>query len=82
MVRRAAAGKLGEFAKVVEPTNVKQDLIPLFHNLAADEQDSVRLLAVEACAAIAALLQKEEIETLIVPTLRAASSVCVNTLYL
>ena len=41
MVRRAAAGKLGEFAKVVEPNNVKQDLIPLFHNLAADEQDSV-----------------------------------------
>ena len=77
MVRRAAAGKLGEFAKVVEPTNVKQDLIPLFHNLAADEQDSVRLLAVEACAAIAALLQKEEVETLIVPTLRAASSVCI-----
>jgi len=78
MVRRAAAGKLGEFAKVVEPTSVKQDLIPLFHNLAADEQDSVRLLAVEACAAIAALLQKEEVETLIVPTLRAASSVCMN----
>ena len=77
MVRRAAAGKLGEFAKVVEPASVKQDLIPLFHNLAADEQDSVRLLAVEACAAIATLLQKEEIETLIVPTLRSASSVCV-----
>ena len=80
MVRRAAAGKLGEFAKVVEPTNVKQDLIPLFHNLAADEQDSVRLLAVEACAAIAALLQKEEVETLIVPTLRAASSVCIDVM--
>ena len=29
MVRQAAAGKLGEFAKVVEPTNVKQDIIPL-----------------------------------------------------
>ena len=27
-----------EFAKVVEPENVKQDLIPLFHNLASDEQ--------------------------------------------
>ena len=80
MVRRAAAGKLGEFAKVVEPNNVKQDLIPLFHNLAADEQDSVRLLAVEACAAIAALLQKEEVETLIVPTLRAASSVCIDVM--
>ena len=80
MVRRAAAGKLGEFAKVVEPNNVKQDLIPLFYNLAADEQDSVRLLAVEACAAIAALLQKEEVETLIVPTLRAASSVCIDVM--
>ena len=56
---------------------MKQDLIPLFHNLAADEQDSVQLLAVEACTAIAALLQKEEVETLIVPTLRAASSVCI-----
>ena len=69
-----------EFAKVVEPTNVKQDLIQLFHNLAADEQDSVRLLAVEACAVIAALLQKEEVETLIVPTLRATSSVCIDVM--
>ena len=64
----------------MEPNNVKQDLIPLFHNLVADEQDSVRLLAVEACAAIAALPQKEEVETLIVPTLRAASSVCVDVM--
>ena len=39
MVRQAAAGKLGEFTKVVEPNSVKQYLIPLFHNLAADEQD-------------------------------------------
>lgn len=75
MVRRAAAGKLGEFAKSVEPSNVKQDLIPLFHNLATDEQDSVRLLAVEACAAIAALLQKPEVESQIVPTLRSAATV-------
>ena len=27
-----------EFAKVVEADNIKQDLIPLFHNLAGDEQ--------------------------------------------
>ena len=27
-----------EFAKVVEADNIKQDLIPLFHNLASDEQ--------------------------------------------
>ena len=41
MVRRAAAGKLGEFAKVVEIDNLKTDLIPLFTALASDEQDSV-----------------------------------------
>lgn len=38
MVRRAAAGKVGEFAKVVELEHVKSDLIPLFTALASDEQ--------------------------------------------
>ena len=38
MVRRAAAGKLGEFAKAVETEYLKSDLIPLFTTLAADEQ--------------------------------------------
>ncbi len=47
MVRRAASGKLGEFAKAVEVEFLKSDLIPMFVNLAQDEQDSVRLLAVE-----------------------------------
>lgn len=40
MVRRAVAGKLGEFAKVIELDNLKSDLIPLFTALAADEQVS------------------------------------------
>lgn len=52
MVRRAAAGKLGEFAKVMELDHVKFDLIPLFSQLAQDEQDSVRLLAIEACVQV------------------------------
>ena len=34
MVRRAASGKLGEFAKVVEAEYLKSDLIPMFVNLA------------------------------------------------
>ena len=34
MVRRAASGKLGELAKVVEVDNLKSDLVPLFVNLA------------------------------------------------
>ena len=38
MVRRAASGKLGEFAKVVEVEYLKSDLIPMFINLAQDEQ--------------------------------------------
>ncbi|XP_060551873.1 serine/threonine-protein phosphatase 2A 65 kDa regulatory subunit A alpha isoform-like isoform X1 [Ruditapes philippinarum] len=76
MVRRAAAGKLGEFAKAVEMEYLKSDLIPLFINLASDEQvgnDSVRLLAVEACVSIASLLGHEDIEALILPTLRLAT---------
>lgn len=38
MARRAAAGKLGEFAKAVEVDILKSDLIPLFTALAQDEQ--------------------------------------------
>lgn len=33
-------------------------------------KDSVRLLAVEACVSIAALLQQEDVEQLVMPTLR------------
>lgn len=40
MVRRAAASKLGEFAKVLELDNVKSEIIPMFSNLASDEQVS------------------------------------------
>ncbi|XP_060016351.1 serine/threonine-protein phosphatase 2A 65 kDa regulatory subunit A beta isoform isoform X2 [Lagenorhynchus albirostris] len=38
MVRRAAASKLGEFAKVLELDSVKSEIVPLFTNLASDEQ--------------------------------------------
>ncbi|XP_063222755.1 serine/threonine-protein phosphatase 2A 65 kDa regulatory subunit A alpha isoform isoform X4 [Bacillus rossius redtenbacheri] len=70
MVRRAAAGKLGEFANVVEVEYLKSDLIPMFVNLAQDEQDSVRLLAVEACVSIATILEQDDTEQLVMPTLR------------
>ncbi|XP_075243674.1 serine/threonine-protein phosphatase 2A 65 kDa regulatory subunit A beta isoform-like isoform X2 [Convolutriloba macropyga] len=73
MVRRAAAGKLGEFAKVVEVDALKNVVIPMFVNLASDEQDSVRLLAVEACVSIASLLNKTEDKELhVIPTLKTA----------
>ncbi|MBN3319597.1 2AAA phosphatase, partial [Atractosteus spatula] len=73
MVRRAAASKLGEFAKVLELEYVKSDIISLFTALASDEQDSVRLLAVEACVSIAQLLPQEDLEALVMPTLRQAA---------
>jgi serine/threonine-protein phosphatase 2A regulatory subunit A len=38
MVRRAAAAKLGEFANAVEMEYLKSDIIPMFVNLAQDEQ--------------------------------------------
>jgi len=48
MVRRAAASKLGEFAKVIELEYLKSDLIPLFTALAADEQASIFVVHVFA----------------------------------
>lgn len=75
MVRRAAASKLGEFAKVLEPEFLKSDIIQLWTQLAADEQDSVRLLAVEACVSIAGLLPSEDLESSVMPILRQAVSV-------
>lgn len=44
MVRRAAATKLGELAQVVELEYLKSDLIPMFVNLAQDEQVFVILV--------------------------------------
>ncbi|CAF3329537.1 unnamed protein product [Rotaria socialis] len=73
MVRRAAASKLGEFAKVVEPEYLRQELVSLFTNLANDEQDSVRLLAVEAGIAMAGLFRHEDLEQQMMQTLRSAT---------
>ncbi|KAL5270366.1 hypothetical protein ACHWQZ_G001177 [Mnemiopsis leidyi] len=77
MVRRAAASKIGEFAKVVEMEHLKGEIIPLFNSLANDEQfsqDSVRLLAVEAGITIAGLLTESDIESLLLPMFRSAAS--------
>ena len=40
MVRRAAASKLGEFAKEVGSEHLKSEVIPMFVELAGDEQVS------------------------------------------
>lgn len=59
MVRRAAASKLGEFAKVVEEDHLKNEFYPIFEDLAKDDQDSVRVLAVEAGIVMVSLLRDD-----------------------
>ena len=53
MVRRAAATALGNFAIVQSKSHSKNEMLPLFEKLAADDQDSVRVLAVDNCIALA-----------------------------
>uniref|UniRef100_A0A7S0Y9B7 TOG domain-containing protein n=1 Tax=Polytomella parva TaxID=51329 RepID=A0A7S0Y9B7_9CHLO len=67
MVRRAAAQKLGGFAKTVEREFVSRELMPLFTDLTADEQDSVRLLAVEGCSAFSQALTRDDAFSLLLP---------------
>lgn len=50
MVRRAAAANLAKFTKQVTKEHVISDVLPLFKALAADDQDSVRLLTVQVCS--------------------------------
>lgn len=59
MVRRAASSQLGKLASAVhaaaDAESFKTELLPLFTTLSADEQDSVRLLAVENCVSVGKL---------------------------
>lgn len=56
MVRRAVASNVGNFAGVVEGRLLLSDVIPVFEALASDDQDNVRLLAVEQAGKVAKAL--------------------------
>jgi serine/threonine-protein phosphatase 2A regulatory subunit A len=60
MVRRQAANNLAKFVKAMPATIVIDDMIPLFQHLAADDQDSVRLLTVDILIAIAEVVPKDQ----------------------
>ncbi|GAB7353041.1 hypothetical protein MBLNU459_g3594t1 [Dothideomycetes sp. NU459] len=60
MVRRQAAVNLAKFLRVMPPATVIEEMIPLFQHLAADDQDSVRLLTVEVLIAIAEVVPKDQ----------------------
>jgi len=77
MVRRAASAHLGHLARSVhaasEPEHLHSDLLPLFAALSSDEQDSVRLLAVENCVQLGKLLSTAENHSAVLPVMRAVS---------
>jgi serine/threonine-protein phosphatase 2A regulatory subunit A len=77
MVRRAAAANLGKLATAVhlagETALLKSELLPLFTALSSDEQDSVRLLAVQNCVSIAKVLSIAENQAVVLPIVRAVS---------
>ena len=60
MVRRQAANNLAKFIKCMPPAIVIDEMISLFQHLAADDQDSVRLLTVDILIAIAEAVPKEQ----------------------
>ena len=60
MVRRAGATRLGMFANQVEKPFVLSELVPVFRQLANDEQDTIRVLCINSLVALANYLNKEE----------------------
>jgi serine/threonine-protein phosphatase 2A regulatory subunit A len=73
MVRRAIASKIGEFATFVEKDIVINELIPIFKQLSTDEQDSVKVLALESLKSIAKILNASENKTHALPIIIAAT---------
>lgn len=59
MVKRAAASHFGEFCSVMDSQTVGSECLPVLQKLAKDEQDSVKLLTVSACIAIAKMFSKD-----------------------
>ncbi|CAN7127496.1 unnamed protein product [Brassica rapa subsp. narinosa] len=69
MVRRAAATNLGKFATTLESSYLNAEIMTMFDDLTKDEQDSVRLLAVEGCAALGKLLEPQDCVARVLPVI-------------
>lgn len=69
MVRRASAQAFCKLVQVIEP-GVDAELLPVFQQLTEDDQDSVRLISVESCGALAKVLKgKTAVNEVVVPIL-------------
>ena len=67
MVRRAAAKALGEIIKVADGDIIVEYLVPQFVKLAKDNQDSVKLLAMENGVALTQRLPENKSKELVLP---------------
>eukprot|EP00184_Porphyridium_aerugineum_P004704 CAMPEP_0184698726 /NCGR_PEP_ID=MMETSP0313-20130426/5232_1 /TAXON_ID=2792 /ORGANISM="Porphyridium aerugineum, Strain SAG 1380-2" /LENGTH=625 /DNA_ID=CAMNT_0027157697 /DNA_START=525 /DNA_END=2402 /DNA_ORIENTATION=+ len=73
MVRRAASSALGALSKACAQHDVswvEKEIIPVFQELVDDEQDSVRLLAVENAAALCSSVSEESRNEVLLPIVR------------
>eukprot|EP00002_Diphylleia_rotans_P038030 TRINITY_DN8584_c0_g1_i1.p1 TRINITY_DN8584_c0_g1~~TRINITY_DN8584_c0_g1_i1.p1 ORF type:complete len:574 (-),score=111.35 TRINITY_DN8584_c0_g1_i1:338-2059(-) len=70
IVRRAAASQLGALSKKFDKEHLG-DLVILLNKLGADEQDSVRLLSIEAAISLGEFFTPEENITKILPMIRS-----------
>ena len=60
MIRRACAREFGKLSSQVERPHLLHDLLPVFRQLAQDEQDNIRVMCLESLAEVAKHLSTEE----------------------
>jgi len=73
MVRRAVAKEMAVLIPVLSQQAVAECIHPLFLELGRDEQDSVRMLAMELCVPIAKMVPASSLSTAILPVVQAGA---------
>jgi len=73
MVRRQAANVLGSVAEVITQDSMHNELITVFEKLSRDEQDSVRILAINNCIALGKLKKTPEWQAKILPIMKTCA---------
>ncbi|EFA09434.1 Serine/threonine-protein phosphatase PP2A 65 kDa regulatory subunit-like Protein [Tribolium castaneum] len=73
MVRRSSGTSLIDFISVLDEEVIKSEFVPVFDNLAQDDQDSVRTIAVDVGIAISKKLKDFEVYEYLLPTFKQLS---------
>lgn len=73
MVRRQAANVLGSVAEVLHQETLLSELLEVFEKLSRDEQDSVRILAINNCIALGKLKDDPDWQARILPVVKSCA---------